>query len=338
MPGRDQAFSARPQGRSAGATGRNPARASKHNHNRIHLGYHYLRSIQTARDSIQGLETFTDVFREALRPELTNYYAIAAEDSKTSPERFEEFCQIVKIRFRRELPPAHLLAPNMISACYCVPEPVFDYDTVRQIILRMLSASTANVHLKTPLANVEAAENRFRVTTTDGTREYDGLINATYFNLNRINALVGAPQRTYRFEDVVIPIFRYDSPPFGLTVMDGQFCSVMPRGFRMGEFLLYHVKHSVLRECLGPEGFSEPMPFDDDRPLFEASTEFFPFLAGKRSIERYRAIRITWENPDDARRSVLYDDVPNYWSVLSGKVTTCVDVAEELVRAVDAVS
>ena len=32
--------------------------ASRVNHNRIHLGYHYLRSIDTAEQSIEGLLSF----------------------------------------------------------------------------------------------------------------------------------------------------------------------------------------------------------------------------------------------------------------------------------------
>ncbi len=308
--------------------------ASKNNHNRIHMGYHYLRSIQTARDSIQGLSSFTEAFRDALRPELPNYYAIAAEHSKTSPERFEEFCQIVRIRYRREFPPAQLLDPKRLAACYCVPEPVFDYFSVRTTMLKLLSESTVNVHLRTSPLKVDRKNDRFHVVTSQFSQPYDYMINATYCSLNQVNSMVGAAQRTYRYEDCVIPVFRYDYAPFGLTVMDGEFCSVMPRGFRAGEFLLYHVKHSVLRAKLGVENYDTLLEWTDDAPLFRASAEFMPFLQNCSSFERYRAIRITWENDDDARRSVIYDDIPNYWSVLSGKVTTCVDVADELVRTI----
>ncbi len=310
--------------------------ASKNNHNRIHMGYHYLRSIQTARDSIQGLSSFSETFRDALRPELPNYYAIAAENSKTSPERFEEFCQIVRIRFRREFPPAQLLDPKRLAACYCVPEPVFDYFSVRATMLKLLSDSTVNVHLRTSLQKVDRKNDQFHVTTTGFAQPYDCLINASYSSINQVNEMVGATLRTYRYEDVVIPVFRYDYAPFGLTVMDGPFCSVMPRGFRAGEFLLYHVKHSVLRSKLGTDGYAELQEWTDDSPLFQASSEFMPFLKNCSSFERYRAIRITWENDDDARRSIIYDDIPNYWSVLSGKVTTCVDVADDLVRTIGA--
>jgi len=310
--------------------------ASKNNHNRIHLGYHYLRSIQTARDSIQGLASFTETFRDALRTELPNYYAIAAEHSKTCPERFEEFCQIVRIRYRKEFPPAQLLDPNRLAASYCVPEPVFDYFYVRTAVLRMLSESTANVHLRTPLTSVTAEADGFQVKTPEFSRHYDILINATYCDLNRINAMVGAAQRTYRYEDCVIPVFKYDYAPFGLTVMDGDFCSVMPRGFRAGEFLLYHVKHSVLQAKLATENYPEMLPWDNDALLFRESSYYMPFLANCTSFERYRSIRITWENDDDARRSIVYDDVPNYWSILSGKVTTCVDVADELTKLISA--
>jgi hypothetical protein len=47
-------------------------------------------------------------------------------------------------------------------------------------------------------------------------------------------------------------------------------------------------------------------------------------------------MRVVMENDDDARRSTINNDVPNYWSVLSGKVTTCVKVANELSKQVGA--
>ena len=34
----------------------------------------------------------------------------------------------------------------------------------------------------------------------------------------------------------------------GLTIMDGPFCSIMPRGNNKDEFLLYHPKYSVVSE------------------------------------------------------------------------------------------
>ena len=34
----------------------------------------------------------------------------------------------------------------------------------------------------------------------------------------------------------------------GLTIMDGPFCSVMPKGNNKNEFLLYHPKYSVVSE------------------------------------------------------------------------------------------
>ena len=54
--------------------------ASRANHNRIHLGYHYLRSIETAQQSIEGLSTFREVFGEAVLAELMS--ASSSESSK----------------------------------------------------------------------------------------------------------------------------------------------------------------------------------------------------------------------------------------------------------------
>src|SRR3978361_1008030 len=71
--------------------------ASRINHNRIHLGYHYLRSIQTAEQSIEGLLSFLFNYGKAVVHQLPNYYAIAKDGSKTTPAEFANFCNNVGI-------------------------------------------------------------------------------------------------------------------------------------------------------------------------------------------------------------------------------------------------
>src|SRR5688500_7393448 len=101
--------------------------ASRVNHNRIHLGYHYLRSVETAEQRIEGLLSYLINYGHAVENQFSNYYAIAKDGSKTTPEEFLNFCSKVGIGYDYEYPEAHLLNRDMLSACFKVPEPVFDY-------------------------------------------------------------------------------------------------------------------------------------------------------------------------------------------------------------------
>ena len=310
--------------------------ASKHNQNRIHYGYHYPRSVETARESQAGLISFLAFFQSAICTEFSNYYGVASEHSKSTPEDFEQFCHAAKLDYRREYPAPELLDRRWLAACYRVQEPVFDYFTARALVREQLAGSTVMYHPRTEVTRIERGADTFKIQNSSFVRDYDAVVNCTYSDLNRIDAMVGVPPKMYLYEDVVIPIFEYEHPMIGLTIMDGDFCSAMPRGSRANEFLLYHVRHSIIARNLGQEPPAEIAGPVDETRIFNEAAVFMPFLKQVPHIGQYRTMRVVRENDDDARPSVLSHEIPNYWSVLSGKVTTCVSIADELVGRIGA--
>jgi len=313
--------------------------ASRVNHNRIHLGYHYLRSIGTAEQSIEGLLSFLFHFGDAVVYQFPNYYAIAKEGSKTTPGEFLSFCENVGIGYEEEFPTEGFLNPDAIEACFRVPEPVWDYATLKKTLKAKLHSPHINVFYKTKCLGLRTlADGTFEAKLNIGTKGYDVVINCTYSNINQINSFLDIPSRKLLYEDVMIPVFKYPSMPFGLTVMDGPFCSVMPRGMKKNEFLLYHVKESLINTKVAlekPKFMQEEFSNDDLRGpggIYDKSSFFMPFLKNVELSGYNRTIRTVYENDDDARLTELftYDGIKNYYTILSGKVTTCIQVALEV--------
>ena len=77
--------------------------------------------------------------------------------------------------------------------------------------------------------------------------KYDYIINCSYAGINKISKIVGVESIRFKYQDVIIPMFEYNRSKIGLTIMDGEYCSVMPNGMKPNNFLLYHVKHSVIQ-------------------------------------------------------------------------------------------
>lgn len=313
--------------------------ASRVNHNRIHLGYHYLRSIDTAAQSIEGLLSFLFHFGNAVVYQFPNYYAIAKEGSKTTSSQFLEFCERVGIGYDEEFPPDDLFDHSTLEACFRVPEPVYDHVMLKKIMKKKLVNTNINVFLNTRCLGLkQLPDDTFEAKLNTGTKHYDVVINCTYSNINQINSYLGIPSKRLLYEDVMIPVFKYPSPPFGLTVMDGPFCSVMPKGMRENEFLLYHVKESLLHTQLGQDKPIFPQKEFSDADLtagggiYDKSAFFMPFLKNVQPNGYNRITRTVYENDDDARLTELftYDGIRNYFTILSGKVTTCIQVALEI--------
>ncbi|RYY56135.1 MAG: NAD(P)/FAD-dependent oxidoreductase [Chitinophagaceae bacterium] len=313
--------------------------ASRVNHNRVHLGYHYLRSIETAEQSLEGLLSFLFHFGSAVVYQFPNYYAIAKEGSKTNTAQFLAFCERVGIGFDEEMPPDNLFNRSALESCFRVPEPVYDHLLLKKIMKKKLQHPNINVYLNTNCVGLKhMSDGTFEAKLSTGTKTYDVVLNCTYSNINQINSFLDIPEKRLLYEDVIIPVFKYPSPAFGLTVMDGPFCSVMPRGMQRNEFLLYHVKESVLNreislkrpdfkvtkftkeELTGPDG------------IYDKASHFMPFLKNIQPAGYNQVTRSVYENDDDARITELYtyDGLPNYFTILSGKVTTCIQAALEI--------
>lgn len=307
--------------------------ASRVNHNRVHLGYHYLRSIDTAEQSIEGLLSFMFNYGHAVENQFVNYYALAKDKSKTTPEEFLDFCSRVGIGYDYEYPDEKLFDRSLLSACFKVPEPVFDYALLKKMVGENLVKSKVNLLLKRKLVDLKKTGSTYFATYGAYTKEYSAVINASYANFNTINSLLGIPLKKLLYERVVIPEFKYNSPAFGLTVMDGEFCSVMPKGKQQNEFLLYHVKYSVLENKLTeihPDFSSEVI--DKEKDIYNYSKLFMPFLNNVDTAGYNEVTRVVHKNDDDARLTELYcyKDFPNYFALLSGKITTCVQAALEI--------
>lgn len=313
--------------------------ASKVNHNRLHFGFHYPRSKETARQSIDGYELFLDHFPEAITSSFENYYMIEKTGHVTS-EQYERFCDDLGLEYTRRYPKMDINFDH-ISSSYLTKEPIFDYDLIKSKLMGDLLRSGVRVVLNK------------RVVREADVAEHDAIINVTYFNLNRVNRIFDIDPIPLRLQTVVIPIFRYDVPKIGVTIMDGKFCSIMPKGFNDGLFLLYHAGRSVVfeKECVeiprlwhyGKEiiknDFLKRRVYDrviarrNINVIARASKEYFRFLNGCDFVGYWQTVRALPINDNDERLSVfLVNEVGDQKvvSVLSGKISTCFLMANEI--------
>lgn len=307
--------------------------ASYVNHNRLHLGYHYLRSQETAKQSLDGLLSFLLYYGESVSYNFQNYYAIAKEGSYTSTAEFIQFCDDVGIDYDEGFPDSNMLNRQMVESSFRVPEPVFDFKILKKLIKYRLNRSKVRFLNSTKCTGVSYKNDLYTVRLNNEVMEFDAVVNATYSQLNELNKGFDMPLKKIKYQDVFIPEFSFDTDPIGLTVMDGPFCSVMPKGVNPNEFLLYHVVDSVLKNELSFEApnwsLNEPI---DLNKIFNSSAVFYPFLKDVKKGKIKRTVRAVHDNSDDARVTELltYQNFPNYFSILSGKVTTSMQVALEI--------
>ena len=315
--------------------------ASLVNQNRIHNGYHYPRSKSTAEESLLGLESFKQYYGDSIYGNFDKYYAIAKRGSHLNANEFVAFCENVGLDLKEAWPDARVLNKDMIEACWLTPEPIFDFHKLKQIAVYRI-AKNKNIRIirnTEPLTLYRKSDNSFDVKLTNGHKlNVDFVLNTTYSGIpdfaerNKFKPIKG------KFQLCVMPILESENPvhqPYGVTVMDGPFCSLMPKGFSENHFILYHVAHSVNQQHVGYQSVDwAPIDGFVELDIMEESRIFFPILDEMKLRDSWITTRIVLPDQelDDARPTFLLEHDDRIFSIFSGKLTTCVDAGHKVLE------
>lgn len=208
-------------------------RASFVNQARVHLGYHYPRSLGTALNSAECFEKFVADFRPAINQEFKKVYAIAERNSFTTAKQFEQFCEILGIPAEK-LNEDKFFRKGTVEACYLTREYSFDARGLANILRTEIEKSPFfRVSFSDRVISSEQFNNEFDVRTEKGLRLRTPLVvNATYSGINGVMETFGFKALPLKYEIYEVGLGNVSKPyeEYGITVMDGPFFSVMPFG------------------------------------------------------------------------------------------------------------
>ncbi|RMG87573.1 MAG: FAD-binding oxidoreductase [Bacteroidetes bacterium] len=212
-------------------------KASIVNQARLHGGYHYPRSVATARMSDDNKARFTRDHAPFIHSTFEKYYAIDRFGSLTDAAQFERFCAYIDIPCRRirEHP---LFNFDRLEALYLTTEHTFDPILIAEWYRdRIARASGVEVRKQTRILTAEPVGDNWEICAQNMDSQEivkmraPAVINATYSGSNGINRLFGVEDIKLMHE--ISEMVFVTSPALkdiGLTVMDGQFGSLMPYG------------------------------------------------------------------------------------------------------------
>ena len=307
--------------------------ASGINQFRLHRGYHYPRSLDTALSCKKSEATFRAVYGGAVRDDVEHFYAIARHNSLTSVESFVDFCAALDLEHTTAAPA--VLKQDRVGLCVRVRESLFDVDALREICRRDLERTGVEVHLG-------------RVATLELLEHYDFNVVATYAYLNELLG-IRRPQR-FQFEVCEKPVVRLP-PSFrkkSIVVLDGPFMCIDPMG--SGDlFVMGNVVHAIHARNVGelpkvPETVDTLLNAGIVRtpatkfPLFiRAAMEFFSDVEHAEHVGSMFTIRAVLPGMDltDGRPTLVERIDDRIVTIFSGKITTCVDAARDVVAMLE---
>ena len=214
--------------------------ASWVNQIRLHRGYHYPRSSETAQSCSAEQASFAEDYAEAIVTDVRHLSTgVARQGSLVSAAQFVAFCRDQSLPLRPATSP-ELINP-VLADTFEASEASIDPDILLRLVPQRLAESGVQVHLGV----------RAGAPTLDA---FDKIIVVAYAGNGEVLKALGHAPQTYQFEVCEKPVVNLP-PQFGATdivILDGPFMSVGPMG-RTGAYVLGHVTHAIHATNVGAE-------------------------------------------------------------------------------------
>lgn len=332
-------------------------RATYINQARVHMGYHYPRSLSTAVKSAGYYQRFHEDYGFCIHDTFQQIYATSSQFSWTNASEFEKFCRDAGI-FCEEVNQNRYFVPGVCDGAFLTREDTYDAVVLRDFFVNELSHfQNVTISYQTMPVSIEKKTDHYQICLSNGELvQTPFILNATYAGVNQIHHMLQLTPFPIKYElcEIILCDVTENLKNIGLTVMDGPFFSIMPFG-KTG-------LHSLTAVTFTPHNTSYA-----DRPVFSCQEKSggyckeeslgncnecvakpesaWPYMSSlakkymkeefgftyKQSLFSMKPILKSTEI-DDSRPTVIrtFSSEPTFVSVLSGKINTVYDLDEVL--------
>jgi len=313
--------------------------ASKNNHNRIHLGYHYPRSIDTIQECKQGYNFFIKKYKDCLV--FPDFYYIISKKSKINAEKFKAVMSGENLKCVSSWPETSFLDYKQVEDSYKVDEACIDIDKFRKKINKQLLKLKVKTILDFTIKSVKKEDKNKLTLISNNNKKIklapNLIINCTYTNSNNILKLFHIKNNItkYVFEETEVAVVESETKIPALTVMDGPYISILPYAGHKNLYLVYDVVNSVVKKQTG-KYFKESKKLKSCwEKMLKHGLKFYPFfkkLKYKYSLYTNRPIPVNIKGDSRATRIIKQDYDIDFYSVKEGKLISAPYVAFEFTK------
>ncbi len=213
-------------------------RATYVNQARVHMGYHYPRSLATATKSAGYFKRFCEDYSFCINKDFSQVYATSSRFSWTDATQFVSFCEAAGIPCE-ETHVSKYFNPDMCDGAFITEEYTYDAVELRNHYLKELDVlPNVTVIYSADITDIfcNTSNGCYEITLSDGFIFEGGfLLNATYASSNQIIKMVRGIDAScfnikYELCEIILTEPSDELRNIGITVMDGPFFSIMPFG------------------------------------------------------------------------------------------------------------
>lgn len=220
-------------------------RATYVNQARVHMGYHYPRSLSTAVKSAGYFKRFAEEFSCCIYSEFKQIYATSGHFSWTDAREFKHFCKSAGIPCR-ELPVDNYFKEGVCDGAFLTEEYTFDACILRDYLCgqlkqypnaKLLPYRRVSRIVKGAQSYEVFAHKPEKSGNMTGEERYEApfVLNASYASVNQVLGLTEGTDTApfalkYELCEIILCRTNEKLRELGITVMDGPFFSIMPFG------------------------------------------------------------------------------------------------------------
>ena len=210
-------------------------RASYINQARVHMGYHYPRSISTAIKSDKYFERFCDDFAYCIYKDFNQIYATSSNFSWTNAGDFIQFCRNANIPCSK-VDQNEFIKYGMCDGAFTTREYIYDAQILKSHLLKeMEDLSNVKIVYKHSPEIIERRGDLWFVKAQDMMLQTPFILNTTYASVNEVLKITDGGvfhQFKIKYEkcEIILCNVNESLQNLGITVMDGPFFSIMPFG------------------------------------------------------------------------------------------------------------
>jgi hypothetical protein len=308
-------------------------RASRVNQSRVHRGYHYPRSFETADKISKYYNRFCNEFGFAILKPFKQFYAIAKAQSKVTADEYIQFCKGLGIPLN-ETSKKRFFREDRVEAVFEAEEACFDSFKIKEHFLRKFKDNDRlEIYYNSFPKSQKIIGSRYEIRINGSSTVLSApvVINATYSGINKVNEVFGFEGQKLKYELCELKHIRMLNgfSEKGVTLMDGPFFSLMPYG-GSGVYTLSAVEFTPLdTSYLEPHDINGLVKSNDTR-MEELARDYlsdsidFEYLDSSFEVKPI----LVSEEEDDGRPTIItiHAKEPTYISIFSGKISTIFDL------------
>ncbi len=208
-------------------------RATTINQARVHMGYHYPRSLSTALRSAAYFNRFNEEFSGCIHSEFKKVYATSKHFSWTNAEAFVKFCKAADIHCE-EVPWKRYFKSGVCDGAFLTTEYTYDAALLRRRMMDDIAVLPGvQLRFQEEVQSIRKEGDVYTVETSQQRKEQAPfLLNAGYASVNQIADMAGFDPFRIKYElcELILCDVEESLKNVGITVMDGPFFSIMPFG------------------------------------------------------------------------------------------------------------